>query len=317
MVGRALLACLAALVLPSSTAAQEGPLPGGRGLVAITSLSPSTHLFADPVVARLDVVLDPAQFDPDRLDVRLSFAPYEPVGRVERTRRVVGDLVHLRYEATLRCLHLGCIAPRFETNLGTQEEGRAERHSITLPPVALRYEEDDGRTPVLLTKQFPVAEVVSRINTARLQGLDPDARPGSEGAFVAGLEPPDRTYRVRPVVLGVLALGVAFLLVLPPAVLVGRALRERWRAARPHRPLSPLERALVLVDWTARRDDAEDRRKALEALAVVLEDDGAGSLAGTTRALAWAEPSPAGEQTGAAGTEARRSLAGRDDGRAS
>nr|MBA2460902.1 hypothetical protein [Actinomycetota bacterium] len=186
-----------------------------------------------------------------------------------------------------------------------------------LPPIEILYEEDDGTTPVLLTKRFPVAEVVSRINTARLQGLDPDARPGSEGAFVASLEPPERTYRARPALLAGLLLGAAFLLVHFPAVLVGRLLRARWRAARQRGPLSPLERALVLVDWTARRDDAEDRRKALEALAVVLEHGGVRPLAATTRELAWAERSPAGSEAGEAGAAARRTLAGRGNGRAS
>ncbi len=315
MVGRLLLAALAALVLAPAAGAQEEPLPGGRGIVVMTSLTPSTHLFADPVVARLDIVLDPEQFDPARLAVRLGFAPYEPVGTVERTQRAVGDLVHVRYEATLRCLHVGCIAPRLQSTLGAQEEGRSERHAIRLPPVELRYEEG-GTAPVLLTKGFPVAEVVSRINTARAQGLDPDARPGSEGAFVASLEPPERTYRARPALVAGVLLGAALLLALFPAMLVGRLLHARWQAARRRAPLSPLERALVLVDWTARRDDAEDRRKALEALAAVLDQGGVGDLAETTRALAWAEPSPAGEQTGEAGVEARRTLTGGGNGRA-
>ncbi|MBA2461737.1 MAG: hypothetical protein H0V45_08250, partial [Actinobacteria bacterium] len=209
MVGRALLACLAFLLLADAAAAREEPLPGGRGLVAAASLAPSTHLFGDSVVARFDVVLDPEQFDSDRLEVRLRFAPYEPVGSVEETRREVGRLVHLRYEATLRCLHIGCIAPRFQSALGAQEEGRAERHAIRLPPADILYEENDGSTPVLLSKRFPIVEVVSRINTARLEALDPDARPGSEGAFVASLEPPDRTYRARPALLAALALGAA------------------------------------------------------------------------------------------------------------
>jgi hypothetical protein len=318
VVARALLAGVAFLLLAPVAAAQEEPLPGGRGLVATTSVSPTTHLFGDPIVARFDIVLDPEQFDPERLDVRLRFAPYEPVDRVEETRRDVGKLVHLRWEATLRCLHIGCIAPRFQTTLSDREEGRAERHAIRLPPADILYEENSGSAPVvLLSKGFPVVEVVSRLNTAHAQGLDPDARPGSEGAFVASLEPPARTYRARPALLAGLVLGAALLLALVPALLAGRALRARWRAARRQRPLSPLERALVLVDWSARRDDAEDRRKALEALAVVLEHDDVGQLAGATRELAWAERSPAGEETGEAGVAARRTLAGRGNGRAS
>ena len=320
MVGRALLSLLALLLLAPAAAAQERPqeepLPGGRGLVATASLSPSTHLFADPVVARFDVVLDPEQFEADRLEVRLRFTPYEPVGGVLTTRREVGRLVHLRYEAELRCLHIGCIAPRFRTALGAQEEGRAERYGIRLPSIDIVYEEDDGSTPVLLSKRFPIIEVVSRINTARLDGLEPDSRPGSEGAFVASLEPPDRTYRARPALLAGIALGAAFLLALFPAVLLGRAVVARWRAVRRRGPLSQLERALLLVDWTARRDDPEERRKALEALAVVLEHGGVEPLAESTRELAWAEPSPAGKEAGEAGDQARRTLAGRGDGRA-
>lgn len=315
MVGRALGAYLALLVLaPVAAAQQQAPLPGGRGLVATTSLAPATHLFADPIVATLDVVLDPAQFDPDRLDVGLRFDPYEPVGEVTRTRRELGGLVHLRYEATLRCLHLDCIAPRFESALGDQEEGRSERHAIRLPPAELVYEEVVGSPEVLLTKLFPTVEVVSRVNASRLQGLDPDARPGSEGAFVASLEPPERTYRARPALLAGLLLGAALLFSLLPAVLAGRAVRARWRASRVQGPLSPVQRALVLVEWSARRDDVEDRRKALEALAAVLDDGGAGPLAESTRELAWAAAMPAGDEAGAAGAEARQVLTRAGDG---
>lgn len=317
MRGRAFpLACLIGLLVTPPAVGQQEPLPGGRGLVAMTSISPSTHLFGDSVLARLDIVLDPEQFDPDRLEVRLRFAPYEPVDGVAETRREVGDLVHLRYEATLRCLHIGCIAPRFETVLGMQEAGRAERHRIELPPADLLYGEGEGSRSLLLSKQFPVVEVVSRLNTARLDALVPDARPGSEGAFVATVEPPELTYRAPPELLAGLALGMAVLLALFPAALVGRALRVRWRAARRRGPLTPFERALLLVDWTARRDDAgEERRKALEALANVLEHSGARPLARTTRELAWAEESPAGKQARAAGAEARLTLADEGSGR--
>lgn len=291
-------------------------LPGGRGLVAIARVSPSTHLFGDAITARFDVVVDTAQFDPDRLDVRLRFRPYQPVGAVRATRRDVGKLAHLRWDATLRCLHAACIAPRYQTALGAQEEGRAERYAIRLPPAQILYEERGGKT-LLLQKPFPAVEEVSRLNTARAQGLDPDARPGSEGAFVASLEPPEPTYRARPAVLAALSLGAALLLALIPATMAGRAVRDRWRAAHRRGPLTPLDRALLLVDWSARRGDAEDRRKALEALAVVLAHDGVDPLADATRELAWAERSPEGGEAGEAGAEARRALAGRGSARAS
>jgi hypothetical protein len=305
----ALVAAVFALAAPA--AAAQTPLPGGRAIVVNAGLTPSTHLFGDSIVATVDVVVDPVEFDPERLHVRIRFAPYEPVGGVATTRRDVGRLVHLHYVATLRCLHIGCLAPRIESILGEQEEGRGERHAIVLPPVAVTHEEGGRQTP-LLARQFPVAQVVSRLSPANAQGLDPDARPGSEGAFSASLAPPARTYRVRPAVLAGVALAAAVLLALFPAVLVGAALRRRWLARRLRGPLSPLERALALVEWSADHGDVEDRRKALEALAAVLEEDGVEPVAQVTRELAWAEPTPAGHETGDAGTEARRVLAGGD-----
>jgi len=293
--------CVAAtlsLLFASAAAAAESPLPGGRAIAATASVKPSTHLFGDSILARFDVVFDPAEFDPDRLRVRLRFEPYEAVGGIHETRRRTGRLVHLRYEATLRCLHVGCLAPRAETKLGGQEEGRAERHTVQFPPAAV-LEGAEGKGKLLLTRLFPPVQVVSRINTA------------DRGGFAASLEPPSSTYRIRPALLAGLALAGAALLLLFPLVLAGRLAHGRWRATRVWRPLPPLERALTLVDWSARREDAgEERRKALEALAVVAEERGARPLAETTRALAWAAEPPAPGPTGEAGFEARRTLDG-------
>lgn len=312
MVGRGLsVVATLSLVLAPAAVAAEGPLPGGRAIVATASVSPSTHLFGDSVRARLDVVVDPREFDPARLDVRFRFAPYEAVGGIQEERREVGRLVHVRYEATLRCLHAACLAPRLQSTLGGQEEGRGERHTIRLPPAVISY---DGS--VLLTRRLPAVQVVSRINTAQASALAPDARPGSQGAFAASVEPPEPTYRIRPRVLAGVALALAGLLALFPLALAWRLVHARWRAARRWRPLSPLERALALVDWTARREDGdEDRRKALEALAVVLEQRGARPLAETARALAWDEEPPPRERAGQLGSEARRELDGGARGR--
>jgi len=152
---------------------------------------------------------------------------------------------------------------------------------------------------------------VSRINTAQADSLAPDARPGSQGAFAASVEPPEPTYRIAPRVFAGIALGLAFLVALFPLALVWRLAHGRWRGARRRRPLSPLERALALVDWTSRRQDGdEDRRKALEALAVVLEEQGVRPLAETARAAAWDEDPPPRGRAGELGREARRALDG-------
>ena len=299
---RTALTAVAVLVLAAPADAQ---LPGGRALTAEVSLSPSTHLFGDTVVATVDVVADPREFDPDRLRVVPRFRPYEPVGGVREERRRAGGLVHIRYRATLRCLHVGCLAPREETTLGAQEEGRAERHTIPLPPVEVLYRGSDGRESILLTRHFPPVQVVSRINTA---GTGQDLR---RGAFTASLAPPPPTYRVSPGVLAAAALGAAGLLALFPAALLARALRRRLLAARAWRPLPPFERALALVQWSAQREDgAEERRKALEALAAVLAERGEAELAAAARRAAWAADEPPREHAAALGDEARAAVGG-------
>ncbi len=300
---RVALVCAVALVLAPAGAAQE-PLPGGRALVAEASLSPTTHLFGDRVVARVDLVVDPREFDPGRLRAGIRFGPYEAVGGIREARRRSGGLVHVRYEATLRCLHVGCLAPREQTALGAQEEGRAERHTIALPPVEVLYREANGRETLLLVDHFPSLQVLSRINTA--------VATSRGGAFAASLAPPPPTYRARAELLAALALAAAALLALLPATLLGRALRERWAGRRRWRPLPPLERALTLVDWTARREDgADDRRKALESLAVVLDERGERGLAAAARGAAWAAEPPARERVGELGAQARELNGGR------
>jgi hypothetical protein len=301
------------LLLAPAAWAQDA-LPGGRAIFATASVSPDTHLFAEPVVAQVELMLDPGQLDPERIQVRMRFAPYRRVGPVEETRRTVGEVVHLRYTATLRCLHAACIAPRFGTALGQQEAGRAERYTFRFPPAEIRYEQAGGRPELLFVRPFPALQVVSRINTAQLEAADQAGATGS--GYTASLAPPSPTYRMSPEWIAALALAVAFVLFLLPAGLGGRFVLERWRASRRPRQLSPLERALVLVEWTSRGADGEhERRKALEALAGALERGGARPLAEVTRTFAWAEASPDRERAEELAAEARATVTGGRDGR--
>jgi hypothetical protein len=309
----AALVFLAGLLVAGPASAQDA-LPGGRAIVATAAIVPDTHLFAEPVAAYVDLVLDPAQLDPERIRVRMRLAPYKLVGPIKETRRDVDDLVHVRYTATVRCLEVECLAPRFETVLGEQEAGRAERHTYRFPPAEIHYEEDDGREQLLFRRGFPALQVVSRLNTAQLDATD---QPGAtRSAYTASLEPPEVTYRMSPERIAGLAFAAALLLFLFPAALAGRVLYGRWRATRRPRELTPLERALVLVEWTGRRADGEhERRKALEALADALEREGARPLAEAARTFAWGEESPGRERAHELATEARTAVARRGNGR--
>ena len=59
--------------------------------------------------------------------------------------------------------------------------------------------------------------------------------------------------------------------------------------------MSPLERALALVEWASRRPSVDERREALEALAYELDtaDD---QTARRARAQGWSPPSPAADE---------------------
>jgi hypothetical protein len=307
-----------ALGLLAFAAPAAAGLPDGRGIAVETTLAPDVHLFAEPVVARVRVIVDPAQFDPDRLQVRTDFSPYELVGTRRESRRTIGDVVELEYAATLRCLEADCLAPRYRTVLGEQEGGRPERFTYRFAPAAILEARPNGRSELVLQRPFPPLEVVSRVNTAQLQAVDPLSQvglgdPSLATAYTARLDPPSPTYTLPPRALAGLALALAALLLVFPAWLVGRALVARWRAARGPRELSSVDRALLLVEWSSRQADGEeDRRRALEALADVLDERGAEPLADAARTVAWDEEIPDGTRARELAGEARSVIGGRD-----
>ena len=277
------------------------------------------HLFAEPVTARVEIVVDPEQFDPERIRITTGFSPYKLLGQVRRTKRTVGDIAELTYTAKMRCLDAACIAPRFQTVLGAREGGRAERSTFRFAPAEIVYEHPGGRAELLVQRPFPAVEVVSRINTCQLDAAAEQRFQNAllNSTYMASLEPPPPTYRLPPGWLAAAAIALAALLFGFPAALTGSAILARWRVTRPPRRLSPLERALLLVEWTSRKADGEqDRRRALEALAGVLERGGALPLAEQTRTYAWADAAPDPRRADEFAAEARAALEG-GDGRAS
>ena len=93
---------------------------------------------------------------------------------------------------------------------------------------------------------------------------------------------PEPSYRISPTVLGVVLLALASRCSRSPVYLLRRR-RARRAPKRTLRPaLSPLERALGLVEWASRRPSVDEKREALEALAFELdaEEDEAAACAG-------------------------------------
>jgi hypothetical protein len=238
-------------------------LPPGRTIVATGELLPRTSLFGDPVTARVVVAVDRRRIDPDELALNGRFTPYERVGDVEVQRRDVGHETQLVYTVPLRCDEFACL-PR---------EGRA---TFRFKPARL------GAALV----RWPALEVGSRINLSEQQAL----------RFRANLAPlPESTSRVSPTLVAIVAFSLAGVLTLLAGFLVARVARRAWRR-KPALDLPPVERALLLLEWTRNRVNGMDRRRALELLAGALEGEDRRELAGEARALAWSDDSPSPEQ---------------------
>jgi hypothetical protein len=71
--------------------------------------------------------------------------------------------------------------------------------------------------------------------------------------------------------------------------------------------LTPLEQALELLEDAGRADGVEDRRRALELVAEVLDVEHP-DLARAARTLAWSEDDPVVEQTSGLATRVRTTI---------
>jgi hypothetical protein len=271
-------ACAAVLVLvvvglglgwwsstPAPTAAPSAPL------AVKTSLTPSEIFFGDPVSASVRVDLDAGRVAPGSLRIDPSFDPFVPSGppTIDRTRR--GGVETVVYTYPLQCVTDGCLPT-------------GASHTVALRPVSVTAE--SGTHRVTVSKEWPKLLVASRLQHAQTAGAP---------AFRAG-ELPAAVYRVGPVSLADVLVALAVVLVICAVVLAAfelRALAQR-RASRRRR--TQLEIAVEAVRVASTRDDAGDRRKALELLAEALSGDGRSGLAESAERLAWAEapPSPEG-----------------------
>jgi hypothetical protein len=289
----------AALVLPAALlvllaagcagADEEADLPLGREVSAKALFTPTVHLFAEPVVARLEVVVDRDHVDPAHVKPRTAFRPYD-VKETAHSREDRGRFTLLRYEYVLRCLRVACIPEILSSAAGEAESGRGERRAFRLPAAEVLYDDPGAETRTLTKATWPELVSVSRIKESDV--------PRFGFVFKTSVTPlaePD--YRLSPTLLGVgLLAGALALLALPAALVAGWLQRRRPPPVVEEQPeLTPLERALALVEWARAREDGAERRQALEVLAVELDVMERFDLAGSARSLAWSPASPSPE----------------------
>jgi hypothetical protein len=286
---RALALGTLTLVVTGCGADQEASrdLPAGRQIAVIASVDPTVHLFAEPVRARLEIVVDRDRLDPDRLEIEPRFLPYDVYAQSEERERR-GGLEIIRQEYVLRCLRIACIPEILPSAAGEAESGRGERQTIRMRPAFVRYGDLRGKERVVARGRWPETVSVSRIKESDV--------PRFGFVFKTSATPlPDADFRVAPALLGggLLAAALA-LLALPAALGIGWVRRRRVArpVAAPEPELTPLQRALLLVEWARDREDGAQRREALEALAGELDALDRAELARSARALAWSPPSP-------------------------
>ncbi len=266
MVRRALALCLVALAAGCGGAGDEElSLPPDRDFAVASSLSPRTSAFGDTITAKLRILLDRRRVDPESVRLLNRFMPWRERTTVERVDD--GNLTALTYTMRLDCLSFYCLPQQGTTGF---------------PFTRIFY----GNGPTVEV-HWPPFEVVTRLRkqSTALEGT------GEEGdqwppAWRAAVSLPEPGYRARPALLA-WAAGIAGALLVAGSAAAGLVLLRRGRLLRT-REVSPLDRAVALL--RAARTD-EERRAALEALALALDTDVEG-LAEPARQLAWSASSP-------------------------
>lgn len=278
-----------ALVVGAVLVARDGGAVSapGRSMSIRTSLTPRTHVFAEPVVADVELEFDSRRVNPDTVRVDAPFGPYEQLGDETRSRDDVGNLVRISYRYELGCFSRRCLP----------EDTIRE---VDLPSVRVIYSLREVRGRVNDSAQWPPLRITSRLGAVDA----PRARWRADLGF------PAVTYRLSPGWLAALLL-VSSLACLGAAGALGLALAPRRSrldtaelAARPQ--TTPLERALEVL---ARENGSPpDRRRALERLARELAVAGLPALAGRARELAWSPRVPSGEAVDALTADVREAL---------
>lgn len=283
------VAAIAAVLLVRSWTDDDATILSTDLIAARAELLPQTHDFGDPVLARVDVLVDHAFVDPDSLRLEPTFAPYRISRRPEPERSEIGTTTRVRYEFVLSCLQRACLP-------------KGASRQFEFPPGQLSYVITEiGERQTTSFEWIPI-DVSSRLGTKGIeQALRADA-----------LDVPPVSYRVSPHLVAGLALALGGLLTLAALALIApllplEALSRRLRARRASRR-SAVARALALVRDADARERQDELRRALERLSRELRGVRSPELARDARRLAWSEDNPPSEGVGALSTEVERTI---------
>ena len=275
-------------------------------LQARTDISPRSVLFGDTVTALVDVTLDRDQVDPDSVRVLADFTPWKVFATPERVRRDGETTTSIRTTYVLRCVTNACIsddAAAVQNDTEVQSFGQAQ----------VTYMASEARASTSrVSRQVPWPRLTVGARFSARDALSAGASTTGWRADLLSL--PAYSYRVTPGLVFGLLLAAATLLAIAGGAFVHRARRRRAPLAHvsadrpPETVMTPLDRALALLEDSARLDGAADQRRALELVSAALVGRGDTKLARESRALAWSEPVPGVRETNGMAAQARLAL---------
>jgi len=280
----ALAGAVVAAVLLLGGGSSGRPAPLGPEGVAASGTVTRGALFGDQVEATVDALVDTHRIDGGSVQVAASFVPYVPVAQPRTTIERIGPLERLQWRVRLDCLTAACLPPN---------PIREGRKLVLFHPARLRFRTRAGATRSV-TVQWPTLELASRFTPFELIWLNPFSTPPFHAT--AALTRP--TYRVSPTIVEASAAGAGGLLIfLGAALALQVAVRPAPKRIREIDPrvfaaMTPLERAVLVLELARRRGGVGERRKALERAAQELRVHGDDELGESARALAWSNASP-------------------------
>jgi hypothetical protein len=223
-------------------------------------VTPRAVPFGDPFEARATIVVDARSRDPDEVVVRFASGAFDRLDE-RRDRSRSGSSAILRLRVHLACRSAACVPT---------ESAR----TVRLPALVV-----DGRAV-----GWPTLQVLPRVPAAAVEAEPPP--------FLAGVSPPQPTYRIDPERAVALLAALALLLTAGGATVL--ALEARAAVAAYPRPTgTPLELALARVRASLGAK-AGERRRAVGTLARIV-GPAHPSLGRSAAELAWAEPQPEGD----------------------
>lgn len=240
--------------------AQSAVRLAGGPVAAVVTLTPADPQFGDPVVASVEVLVDPNRVDPDSVKLDARVAPYA-VTSTSRSAGRAGDVSIVRFTDRLDCLDAACV-PKHDVA------------TLRLPRLRVAY--SGGAIAVA----WPSLRVHARVPVTDLSHpMLRVSRPQSKSS-----------YRVPPGPTGWALIAAALAVGLGGLALLSKAIA----ALLPRRRVRGGEIERILHELTSANGDMRRRRVVLEQLAGELEgvDE---PLSFESRVIAWApeDPQPA------------------------